>query len=141
MGMAINFTKLVVGDVEAAEGFYRAVGLIVVSRNLGGEDEVRQQQSWLSATGDASAHTLILSRFVELPPPPRPAYPGEVWLVFTVSDVEATIHAVQAAGGAVVRPGEDRPEHGVRAAVVSDPEGHLIELVGPIGGESASEQP
>jgi catechol 2,3-dioxygenase-like lactoylglutathione lyase family enzyme len=40
---------------------------------------------------------------------------------------------VEAAGGATVRPGQDRPEHNVRAAVVSDPEGHMIELVGPIG--------
>ena len=132
MPIAMNHTKLVVRDVAAAERFYTALGLAVVSRNLGGEAEVRQEQCWLSATGDASAHVLILSRFVELPPPPRPTYPGEAWLVFVVDDVDATIAAVQAAGGAVVRPGEDRPEHSVRAAVVSDPEGHMIELVGPM---------
>jgi lactoylglutathione lyase len=133
MSIAMNFTKLVVGDVAAAERFYRAMGLQVVSRNLGGEAEVRQEQCWLSASGDASTPTLILSRFVELPPPPRPVYPGEAWLVFNVADVDATIRAVGAAGGATVRPGQDRPEHNVRAAVVSDPEGHMIELVGPIG--------
>jgi catechol 2,3-dioxygenase-like lactoylglutathione lyase family enzyme len=133
MSIAMNYTKLVVGDLEAAERFYRALGMQVVSRNLGGEAEVRQAQCWLSATGDASAYTLILSRFVELPVPPRPVYPGEAWLVFNVSDVDATIAAVEAAGGGVVRPGEDRPEHNVRAAVVCDPEGHMIELVGPIG--------
>jgi lactoylglutathione lyase len=132
MSIAINFTKLVVGDLEAAERFYLAVGLQVVSRNLGGEAEVRQQQCWLSESGDASTHVLILSRFLELPQPSRTVYPGEAWLVFTVSDVDATIAAVESAGGGVVRPGQDRPEHGVRAAVVSDPEGHLIELVGPI---------
>jgi catechol 2,3-dioxygenase-like lactoylglutathione lyase family enzyme len=132
MTIAMNHTKLVVRDVAAAERFYTALGLKVVSRNLGGEAEVRQEQCWLSATGDASAHILILSRFVELPPPPRPTYPGEAWLVFVVDDVDATIAAVQAAGGGVVRPGEDRPEHSVRAAVVSDAEGHLIELVGPM---------
>lgn len=132
MSIAMNYTKLVVGDLEAAERFYRALGMQVVSRNLGGEAEVRQAQCWLSATGDASAYILILSQFVELPKPPRPTYPGEVWLVFNVADVDATIAAVEAAGGGTVRPGEDRPEHNVRAAVVHDPEGHLIELVGPI---------
>ena len=132
MTLAMNFTKLVVRDVAAAERFYRAVGLQVVSRNLGGEGDVRQEQCWLSATGDRSAHVLILSRFVELPTPPRPVYPGEAWLVFNVAYVDATIAAMQAAGGGVFRPGEDRPEHNVRAAVVSDPEGHLIELVGPM---------
>lgn len=132
MSAEMHATKLVVRDVGAAERFYRAMGLKVVNRNVGGEDEVRQEQSWLSTTGDASAHILILSQFLELPPPPRPAYPGEVWLAFRVPDVEATIEAVEALGGRTVRPGQDRPEHGVRAAIVSDPEGHIIEIVGPM---------
>jgi catechol 2,3-dioxygenase-like lactoylglutathione lyase family enzyme len=136
MSIATHAVKLVVGDVAAAERFYRdALGLKVVSRNLGGEAEVRQEQCWLSATGDASAHMLILSRFLELPPPPRPTYPGEAWLAYQVADVDAVCRAVAAAGGAVFRAGQDRPEHAVRAAVVSDPEGHFIELVGPMRGE------
>jgi len=130
----MHATKLVVRDVVAAERFYLTMGLKLVSRNLGGEHEVRQQQSWLSATGDASAHLLILSQFLELPPPPAPVYPGEVWLAFNVADVEATVQVVVGAGGNVVRAGQDRPEHRVRAAVVSDPEGHLIEVVGPMLG-------
>jgi predicted enzyme related to lactoylglutathione lyase len=135
MSSVTHATKLVVGDVEAAERFYReALGLKVVTRNLGGEAEVRQEQSWLSATGDMSAHVLILSRFLELPPPPRPTYPGEVWLAYQVADVDAVCRAVTAAGGAVFRAGQDRPEHSVRAAVVSDNEGHFIELVGPMTG-------
>ena len=132
MIVGMNFFKLVVSDVEAAERFYRTLGLKVVSRNVGGEAEVRQEQCWLSSTGDASACTLILTRFLELPRPPRPIYPGEAWLVFTVSDVDATIRTIETAGGGIVRAGQDRPEHNVRAAVVSDPEGHLIELVGPM---------
>ena len=132
MIIAMHATKLVVRDVDATERFYQAVGLKVVNRNIGGEDEVRQEQSWMSATGDASSHILILSHFLEISPPPIPVYPGEVWLAFQVSDVEETINTVEAAGGSIVRPGQDRPEHNVRAAVVSDPEGHYIELVGPM---------
>jgi catechol 2,3-dioxygenase-like lactoylglutathione lyase family enzyme len=132
MTIAMHATKLVVRDVAAAERFYQAMGLKLVSRNAGGEREVRQQQSWLSATGDANSHLLILSQFVELPAPSRPAYPGEVWLAFNVADVEATVATVRSAGGTIVRAGQDRPEHSVRAAVVSDPEGHFIELVGPM---------
>jgi catechol 2,3-dioxygenase-like lactoylglutathione lyase family enzyme len=132
MSVEFSATKLVVGDLEGAERFYQAVGLKVVGRNVGGEDEVRQQQCWLSSTGDASAHILILSRFLELPPPPRPVYPNEVWLAFRVPDVDATLQTVEGAGGRIVRFGQDRPEHGVRAGVVSDPEGHIIEVVGPM---------
>ena len=132
MSIAMRFTKLVVGDIALCEPFYLAIGLKLVSRNQGGELEVHQEQCWLSASGDMTSHVLILSRFVELPLPPRPVYPGEAWLTF--SDVDATCAAAEAHGGSVVRAGEDRPEHGVRAAIIADPEGHHIELVGPMAG-------
>ncbi len=134
MIVAMHATKLVVRDADAAEQFYEAIGLKLVSRNIGGEREVRQKQSWMSVTGDSSSHMLILSQFLELPPPPAPVYPGEIWLAFNVTDVELTLSGVANAGGHIVRAGEDRPEHGVRAAVVSDPEGHVIEIVGPMAG-------
>jgi catechol 2,3-dioxygenase-like lactoylglutathione lyase family enzyme len=132
MILGMHATKLVVHDVTAAEAFYQAIGLKLVSRNLGGEGEVRQQQSWLSVSGDSASHMLILSQFLEVPAPALPAYPREVWLAFNVADVDAICAAVSTGGGSVVRAGEDRPEHGVRAAVVADPEGHIIEIVGPI---------
>ena len=132
MSIKMNNFKLVVGDLARAERFYAALGLKVVARNLGGEEEVRQDQAWMSETGDMQSFVLILSRFTELPAPPRPVYPGQVWLVFTVADVDATIARVQQEGGSVFRSGENRSEHKVRAAVVADPEGHPIELVGPM---------
>lgn len=137
MIVGIHATKVVVRDVHAAERFYQAIGLKPVGHNLGGEKEVRQQQAWLSVTGDASSHLLILSQFLEVPTPPRPDYPGEFWLAFNVANVDAICVAVIAAGGKVLRAGEDRPEHGVRAAVVADPEGHIIEIVGPMNGPLA----
>lgn len=134
MQFAMHATKLVVRDVPAMERFYLALGHQLVNRNTGGEGDVYQEQSWLSASGGMDSHVLILTRFLELPEPPPPVYPGEIWLCFQVPDVEASIAAVEANGGSCRRPGEDRPEHGVRAAVVCDPEGHMIELVGPMGG-------
>ena len=134
MSITMRFTKLVVGDIALTEPFYLAMGLKLVSRNEGGEEEVHQEQCWLSASGDMTSHVLILSRFVELPKPPRPTYPGEAWLTFSDVDVDATCAAAEASGGSVVRAGEDRPEHGVRAAIIADPEGHHIELVGPMRG-------
>jgi len=132
MIVGMHATKLVVRDVDAAEAFYRAVGLKLVTRNVGGEAEVSQKQSWMSVTGGSDAHMLILSQFLEVPAPSRPDYPGEVWLALNVADVDGFNAAVKAAGGAVLREGEDRPEHAVRAAVVTDPEGHIIEIVGPM---------
>jgi predicted enzyme related to lactoylglutathione lyase len=71
---------------------------------------------------------------VELPPPRAIVYPGEAWLAMHVADVNATCRSVAEMGGKVIRAGQDRPEHSVRAAVVADPEGHIIELVGPMLG-------
>jgi catechol 2,3-dioxygenase-like lactoylglutathione lyase family enzyme len=130
--IAMNFTKLVVRDLAEAEGFYLAMGLKEVSRNVGGEKDVAQEQCWLSASGDMGSHVLILSHFLEMPPQPPVVYPGQAWLVFNVDDVDATCRAAEASGGSVYRAGENRPEHSVRAAVIADPEGHHIELVGPM---------
>ncbi len=134
MQFAMHATKLIVRDVGASERFYLALGHKLVNRNQGGEGDVHQEQSWLSATGDMTSHVLILTRFVELPLPDRPSYPGEFWLCFQVPDVDACVAIVEAHGGSCRRAGEDRPEHSVRAAVVCDNEGHMIELVGPIKG-------
>jgi catechol 2,3-dioxygenase-like lactoylglutathione lyase family enzyme len=132
MVAAITATKIVVSDVDRVARFYEAIGLMTVSLNTGGEGEVRQKQAWLRAGDDPAAHMLILSQFLEVPAPPLPAYPREFWMAFRVADVDDTIAAVEAAGGSVVRVGQDRTEHGVRAAVVADVEGHIIELVGPL---------
>jgi catechol 2,3-dioxygenase-like lactoylglutathione lyase family enzyme len=99
MTIALIATKRVVSDLEAAERFYRAIGLQFISRNVGGEDQVRQEQCWLSASGDSSTHILILTRFLELPPPKRPVYPGEAWLAFRVTDVDNILETVQQLGG------------------------------------------
>lgn len=132
MILGMHATKLVVRDVDAAERFYQAIGLKLVTRNLGGEGDVRQQQSWMSVSGDSNSHMLILSQFTEVPAPALPDYPREVWQAYNVADVDAILATVASNGGSVIRPGEDRPEHGVRAAVVGDCEGHIIEIVGPL---------
>lgn len=126
-------TKLVVADVDAAARFYEAIGLRLIAHNVGGEGAHRQKQAWLSVSGDMASHLLVLSQFLELPPPSPPTYPGEVWLTLNVADADAFIGMVTSAGGSVVRAPENQPDHGVRAAIVSDNEGHIIEIVGPLG--------
>jgi catechol 2,3-dioxygenase-like lactoylglutathione lyase family enzyme len=132
VGTVMHATKLVVRDVDRAEGFYTALGLTVMSRNHGGEGDVRQKQTWLAASEGENPHIVILSQFTELPAPAPRDYPGEVWLCFQVPDIDAAAAAVVELGGAIVREGEDQPKWGLRAGVVRDPEGHLIEIVGPI---------
>jgi catechol 2,3-dioxygenase-like lactoylglutathione lyase family enzyme len=138
VSIALNFTKLVVRDAEAQERFYTALGLKVVYRRRGEEDgvdsDVAQDQRYLCANEDGSGPQIIICEFYKLPPPTPVVYPGQGWLVFTVSDVDGLLAATVANGGRIVKPAENRTEHGVRAAVIADPEGYLTEVVGPMQG-------
>jgi len=132
MPPSMRFTKIIVGDLARSEQFYCALGLTPFNRSLSGEDRSAQEQVWLSASGDMSTHILLLSRFLNLPAPDSPDYPGQCWLILGDMDVESACSAVVAHGGAIVRPAKDTPEFRVRSAVVTDPDGHHIELTGPM---------
>ena len=49
-------------------------------------------------------------------------------LGFNVTDIAATVRAVEEAGGTVDTPIDEMPDIGVAVAFVKDPEGHLIEI-------------
>ena len=54
---------------------------------------------------------------------------NEVIVGFQTADVDAFVERALQAGGKLVDPVKDLPEHGVRVGFVSDIEGHLIEVV------------
>lgn len=122
-----SFTKMIVADLAAATRFYtETMGLKVVLTFATGEGEYQLEEAILSTTGTYDGgHSLALVRYVNCPP----AAPGEAIFGFTVEDVDAAIAAVIAAGGALARPARPVAEHGIRVAFVTDPEGHLLELV------------
>jgi catechol 2,3-dioxygenase-like lactoylglutathione lyase family enzyme len=132
MCMAFNRTKLVVADLDAAVRFYGALGFKSVRTTLSGEGAMRQEQRWLVDREDPDSVRFTLMHFPELPPPPRPAYPNEVWLVLLVADVDAAIAIVEREGGAVISAPKDEVAFSVRAAVATDHEGHILEFVGPM---------
>jgi lactoylglutathione lyase len=128
--LGLAFAKIVVGDLPALERFYEAVfGTRVTARIVAGEGENALEEVIL-AMGDGGGSSLILIRY---PARPAPA-PGELVVGLTVADVAASVEAAVAAGGAVVVPPVDVPEHGLRLAFVTDPEGHTLELVQPLAG-------
>ena len=69
--------------------------------------------------------TFVLFKFLDRDAPAQ----DEVILGFQTSDLEAFVQRVQKSGGKVVQPIEVREAHGVKVAFVTDPEGHLIEVV------------
>jgi catechol 2,3-dioxygenase-like lactoylglutathione lyase family enzyme len=123
--LAFSFTKLVVADLDASERFYReALGLQLLHRARLPDVPIPQEQCALSAPGEGG-HILLLARYLDRPPPA----PGEAWTGFVVTDLAAAVAAVGSAGGRIVVPIHEAPGQTVQAAIVVDPEGHLIELV------------
>src|ERR1700761_864346 len=120
-----GITKLGVADLDKAAAFYKSVcGLTEQARvedRLGG----RAISEIIFAPAYQGGASFVLLAY---PDTPRPSS-GEVILGFATPDVDAFVGRVLVGGGAVVDAPASRPEHGVRVAVVRDPEGHLIEVV------------
>lgn len=119
--IAFTFTKIVVADLERATAFYRsALGLELVGKAADHEHE----EAIMSVPGREGGPLLMLMRYINRAAPSA----GSAWIGFAVSDLSATIAAVEAQGGRVVAPPRDVHEHKLTIAVVADPEGHPIEL-------------
>ena len=125
MNATYSFTKLVVDDLEAMVRFYGDVyGLKPFERiegAIGGEpiDEV------LLGTTDARTGGVILLKFAGRAAPPR----GEIILGFMTDDLEAVYERVSSAGGGIHAPIKAEPDKPYRVGFVTDPEGHLAEVV------------
>lgn len=124
--LAFGFTKLVVEDLEAVRRFYgEAFGMVEVHRVSSDEHRYALDEAVLSLPGEPHAHSLLIVRYRRLPCPPS----GAAWTGFVVADIVDTLAAVERLGGATEVPVHRNEDHGVLAAIASDPAGHLIELV------------
>jgi predicted enzyme related to lactoylglutathione lyase len=79
----------------------------------------------MSPDPKAQWSALVLLKYLGRKPPPN----GEVILGFTTDDLPALMERVTKAGGRVTAPIEEMPQRKIRVAFVTDPEGHLAELV------------
>ncbi len=134
MATAFTFTKIVVSDLDRVIPFYRdAIGLRLLSRFIADGGDYAQEEAVLGGHGgdDGAGRgpLLMLVRYLARPAPPV----GAAWTGFSVDDLAATVAAVERAGGKLVIPIMDAPEYKVAVAVVTDPEGHLVELTTPLG--------
>lgn len=124
--VSFAFTKLVVHDIEASERFYCDVFNMERTGHVRADNhQYALEEAILSLRGEAGAHSLILMRYLQRPCPPT----GSVWTGFVVVDIEASLASVCRAGGSIEVPLQRNAEHGVMAAIVADPDGHLIELI------------
>lgn len=124
--LAFGFTKLVVGDLDASERFYRDVfGMKSLHRVATEEHAYALEEIVMSLSGAQGDHALVITRYLKRPCPPS----GSAWTGFVVADVAATLQAVERAGGRIEVGSHENSEHGVLAAIAADPDGHLIEII------------
>lgn len=120
-----GFTKLLVQDLEKSARFYADVcGLTELHRV---EAEIAGRpicEIMFNPTAPAAA-MFVLLKFMD----DKGSAGNDVILGFQTDDVTAFVQRAVAAGGKIVDPVRDNPEHGVKVGFVSDPEGHLIEVV------------
>lgn len=123
-----SFTKIIVDDLEKHAAFYKsAFGMREFARVKDAVTPERPIEEIMLTLADdlASEPPLVLFKFLNEPSPKA----SDVIIGFIVPDVDAVMERVIDAGGKVVRPPKDQPEHGVRVAFATDCDGRLLEVV------------
>ena len=120
-----GFTKLIVQDLEAMATFYKDVtGLEETGRVQSAVGDRKIDEILFAPSGQGGA-SFVLFKFLDRTAPAS----EEVILGFITDDLAAFVERTKAAGGTIVSDIKSQPEHGVKVAFVTDPEGHLIEVV------------
>jgi predicted enzyme related to lactoylglutathione lyase len=124
---AYAFTKIIVADLAAMERFYcDTLGLRVQARIAVDKPGYVIRETVL-VVGE-SGTLLNLVQHLDRPCPA----PGEAVVGLSVDDMDAVIDAATGAGGSVVTPPVDIPDHKLKIAYIADPEGHMLELLQPL---------
>ena len=123
---SLDYTVLIVEDLERAVAFYTGVLGIALSHRSGGYAQLVTGPTRLALyTREHMAATL--DQPIERPPRNAPGFE----IGFLVANVDEAWDAITEAGAEPVKAPTDR-FWGQRTAYVRDPDGHLIELVQPI---------
>ena len=127
---SVYYFKLVVADSEKLARFYGDVfGMKEVRRFDALATEDPHLELFLSADGKEDDFQIALMHYVNRPAPA----PGEAAIALMVQDVDATVAAALAAGGTSTRAAETLEEHKFRYAMITDPEGHNLEVMQFVG--------
>lgn len=117
--------KLAVDDLDRCAAFYRDVcGLVEYGRADATMNGRLGTEVMFAPTADGGP-MLVLVKFHGAPAPRG----GDTLLGFRTADLEAFCARVVAAGGRLTQPVTPIPEHGVKAAFVTDVEGNVLEVL------------
>lgn len=122
--IAFAFARFKVADLADLEIFYtRALGFTVTMRVDEGEGADELHEIFLGLGGAQPQFALI-----HYPNQPVPQV-GEAIVSLIVDDLEATLAAVKTHGGKDVTGVIAVPDHHMKLAYITDPEGHMLELM------------
>ena len=122
------FTKLIVDDEEKMAAYYGVVyGLTPAVRVAGNSVSTGEnfREVIMLRGADMALGTLVMFKFIDRPKPRD----QQTILGFVTNDLEALKARIVAAGGTLVGPTREEPDHGVRVQFSEDPEGALSENV------------
>jgi predicted enzyme related to lactoylglutathione lyase len=119
------FTKLVVGDLDRCAAFYEKVCEVRPQARIDAAVGGRALTEIVYEPTTKGGSSLVLLAYGDQP---KPAF-GETIIGFASPDAEAFMARAVEAGGATVEALQDAPTMRLKVGFVSDPEGHLIEVI------------
>jgi catechol 2,3-dioxygenase-like lactoylglutathione lyase family enzyme len=123
---AFNFTKLIVADLDRSAAFYRDVcGLKEVNRISATGDDGRSLTEIILGGDAGGPATLILITYHGEPVSPK----GDSVLGFFTTDIDAFLDRLVKAGGTVTSPVKALADAGLKYAMTTDNEGHILEAL------------
>jgi predicted enzyme related to lactoylglutathione lyase len=123
------FTKLVVGDLDKCAKFYEAVAGLKAQARIDAEVDGRKITEIVYEPTSKGGANFVLFAYHDAPKPKL----DETITGFSTDDIEGFAARIRSAGGEVYQGPNDRPEHGLKVAFARDIEGHVIELIQPLG--------
>jgi predicted enzyme related to lactoylglutathione lyase len=126
--VSFNAARVLADDVLATADFYKAAfGLHEVQRLDLPDGNVEVMLNFGSTPQEAlanrNAQVVIMHREPGAAPDPV------AHLIFNVTDMDSTVAAVKAAGGAVPNPPFEYGDTGIWIGMVNDPAGNVVELL------------
>ena len=125
--MRLTHARLLVDDYPACFRFYRDVMRFPVT--YGDEDGAYAD---FDAGSDVGLALFARSAMAQALGSTTDASGDKVAMIFSVDDVDAALEQLRQQGVAVAAEAQDRPDWGIRAAHVRDPDGNLLELNQPV---------
>lgn len=122
------FIKIIVEDEEKMAAYYGAAYQLLIAHRVAGDSAGTGEafrEVIMSRDGRYAGETFVLFNFVDRPKPRD----QQSIVGFITGDIKALSERIVAAGGKLVGPLRDMPEHGVRLQFSEDPEGALAENV------------